>query len=80
MKVEWTATARRHLRAIHDYIARDSQFYARRVVGRIVDRSDQIAQFPEAGRMVPEYTRGDVREIFEEPYRIMYRSEATPCA
>lgn len=73
MKVEWTATARRHLRAIHDYIARDSPFYASRMVARIVERSEQIAAFPESGRIAPEYARGDVREIFEDPYRIMYR-------
>ena len=73
MIVRWTATARRHLRAIHDYIAKDSPFYARRMVARIVDRSEQISQFPESGRIAPEYLRGDVREVFEDPYRIMYR-------
>lgn len=73
MKVEWTATARRHLRGIHDYIARDSPFYARRMVARIVDRSEQIAQFPQSGRAVPEYPRGDVRELYDEPYRIISR-------
>ena len=73
MKVEWTATARRHLRAIHDYIARDSPFYAQRMVARIIDRSEQIAHFPQSGRAVPEYSRGDVRELFEDPYRIIYR-------
>lgn len=73
MNVEWTAPARRHLRAIHDYIARDSPFYARRMVARIVARSEQLSRFPEAGRVVREYTRSDVREVFEDPYRIMYR-------
>jgi plasmid stabilization system protein ParE len=73
VNVHWTATARRHLRAIHDYTARDSQFYAKRMAARIIDRSEQIAEFPQSGRVVPEYVRGDVREVFEGPYRIMYR-------
>jgi plasmid stabilization system protein ParE len=73
VNVHWTSTARRHLRAIQDYIGRDSPFYARRMVARIVDRSEQIARFPESGRIAPEYIRDDVREVFEDPYRIMYR-------
>ena len=75
MNIHWTAAARRHLRAIHDYIARDSPFYARRMVARILDHSEQIGRFPESGRVVPEYLGGGVREVFEDPYRIMYRIE-----
>ena len=73
MRVRWTATARRHLRGIHDFIARDSELYARRMIERIVDRSEQIGHFPLSGRIVPEYHRDDTREVFEEPYRIIYR-------
>lgn len=73
MNVHWTATARRHLKAIHDYIARDSPVYARRVVARILDHSEHIAAFPESGRIVPEYGRPNVRELFHDPYRIIYR-------
>ena len=43
------------------------------MVARLLDRSDQIAAFPESGRMVPEYVRGNVREVFEDPYRILHR-------
>jgi toxin ParE1/3/4 len=77
VNVHWTATARRHLKAIHDYIARDSPVYARQVVARIVDRSEQISAFPESGRLVPEYGRSHVREVFHEPYRIIYRIKAS---
>jgi len=73
VKVRWTATARRHLRAIREYIAKDSEYYAQRVIGRIIDRSEQIAEFPMSGREVPEYDRSDIRELFESPYRIIYR-------
>jgi plasmid stabilization system protein ParE len=74
VNVHWTATARRHLKAIHDYIARDSPVYARNVVSRIIDRSEQIAAFPESGRLVPEYGRPNVREVFHDPYRIKAKS------
>ena len=72
MKVFWTNTARNHLSAIHDYVAHHSPEYAKRVVDRLTRRSQQIAQFPSSGRMVPEIGHGQIREIVEGPYRIIY--------
>lgn len=72
MKVEWTDNALEHLWAIHEYIAQGSQEYAQRVVDRIIKRSQQIASFPFSGRVVPEYQRPQIREVFEGQYRIIY--------
>jgi plasmid stabilization system protein ParE len=72
MNVHWTDTALRHLDAIHGYIARDSPAYARRMVDRLTHRSQQIAEFPLSGRMVPEYETTQIREAIEGPYRIIY--------
>ncbi len=73
MKVHWTETAVNQLVAIHDYIARDSPAYALRVVDRLTRRSQQIGQFPNSGRMVPEWDLPHLREVIEGPYRIIYR-------
>jgi plasmid stabilization system protein ParE len=73
MDVRWTETAVRHLTAIHDYIARDSPIYARRMVDRLTRRSAQIAEYPTSGRMVPEYGDPHIRQLLEKPYRIIYR-------
>lgn len=54
MKVRWTSAAERHLDAIYAYIAADSPEYALRMVDRLTGRSQQIALFPLAGRVVPE--------------------------
>lgn len=72
MKVHWTATAIGHLRNIHTYIGQSSSEYAIRVVDRLTRRSQQIAQFPESGRIVPEAEFPQIREVLEGPYRIMY--------
>jgi toxin ParE1/3/4 len=72
LRVHWTESAAGHLAALHDYIARDSEVYARRMVDRLTARSKQIARFPHSGRIVPEYDQADVREIIEGPYRIIY--------
>lgn len=73
MRVHWTDHAKQQLAAIHDHIALDSERYALRVVDRLTRRSQQIAQFPMSGRMVPELQREDIREMNEAPYRIVYR-------
>ena len=72
MKIHWTATAQRHLDAIHRYIAQDSPAYAKRMVDRLTRRSQQIGQFPLSGRAVPEYEMKQIREVIEGPYRIIY--------
>jgi plasmid stabilization system protein ParE len=72
VRIEWTATASTHLRHIHTYLAQNSPEYALRVVDRLTRRSQQIAQFPESGRIVPEAGFPQIREVLEGPYRIMY--------
>lgn len=75
MKVLWTETAIKQLQAIHDYIAQNSVVYATQFVERITRRSEQIAEFPNSGRIVPEFRDENIREIIERPYRIIYRIE-----
>jgi addiction module RelE/StbE family toxin len=70
--VHWTDTAREHLRAIHAYIAENSPQYALRMVDRLTRRSQQIADFPLSGRVVPEFEHGQIREVLEGSYRIIY--------
>jgi toxin ParE1/3/4 len=72
VKVLWTESALAQLQAIHDYLAHTSPEYALRIVDRLTMRSAQLAAFPFSGRMVPEYELSEVREVIEEPYRIIY--------
>ena len=73
MRVQWTDRAISHLLAIQQYVAQDSKLYAEQLIDRLTRRSEQIESFPYSGRMVPEYKRGDIREVIELPYRIIYR-------
>jgi len=61
---------------IHEYIARTSPPYALRMVDRLTRRSQQIGSFPDAGRVVPRKNDQNLREVFEGPYRIVYRIKA----
>jgi toxin ParE1/3/4 len=72
MKVFWTETAIRHLSSIRAYVEQTSPTYAKHLVDRITARSQQIAAFPNSGRLVPEFNNDRVREIIEGNYRIIY--------
>lgn len=61
------------LQAIHDEINRHSTAYADLVLARLVSAPERLVQFPESGRMVPEFRLPYLRELIVRPYRIVYR-------
>ncbi len=73
MKIHWTHVAADHLAAIYAYVATSSPVYATQLVARIDARTSQLERFPESGRLAPEGEGRAVREVFERPYRILYR-------
>ncbi|MBN2498364.1 MAG: type II toxin-antitoxin system RelE/ParE family toxin [Deltaproteobacteria bacterium] len=70
--VKWSAAARRDLKEIHAYIARDSRYYAKKVVEAIVDKSCEIEPFSERGRAVLELEEQSIRELLVYSYRLIY--------
>ena len=72
LPVVWTDEAKAQLDDIFQYVARRSPRYARRVVDRLTRRSERIADFPMAGRAVPEVALPQLREVVEGPYRLVY--------
>jgi len=71
--VIWSYPAKRDLRNIHDHIASDSKFYAKKVVQEIVEESEKLEDFPLVGRMVPELEDPNVRELIAYSYRLIYK-------
>ena len=72
VSIEWTELAIEDLNEIHNYIARDSKFYADRYIDKLIVRTSQLKKFPKAGRVVPEFEMELVRELIEGNYRIVY--------
>ncbi|MHC5735463.1 type II toxin-antitoxin system RelE/ParE family toxin [Nostoc sp.] len=42
------------------------------MIDRITKRSQQLANFPLSGRIVPEFETEQIREVIEGSYRIIY--------
>lgn len=71
--VRWTGQAADDLKAIREFIERDSPRYGRLVAERIFEATQRLEVFPLSGRIAPELGRDDVREIILGEYRIVYR-------
>ena len=76
-EIRWTDQALDDLDAVCQFIARDSTHIAEVFAARVMSAVEQLEDFPESGRVVPEINRPDVREIFVYAYRIMYRVQPT---
>jgi len=74
MNVVWSELATAQLQAVRDYLARSSPAYAQALAERIVQRTERLADQPFLGAEVPEYGDESLREVFEHPYRILYRT------
>lgn len=43
------------------------------MVRRLRRDVERLAQFPQLGRIVPEYGNPEIRELIVAPYRVIYR-------
>ena len=71
--VHWTPQAADDLATTFAYIAQDSEHYARLTIRELIAATAQLRRFPEIGRVVPELSRTDVREVFWRSYRVVYQ-------
>ena len=72
-KIVWSKLAMKDIDIIHDFIAKESLFYAQQTIEHFFNRVMALNKFPELGRQVPEYMRKDIRELIEGNYRIFYK-------
>lgn len=72
LDVAWSQTALDDIESIAAYIHKDSPFYAKAVIEKLLASSQLIAQFPKIGRVVPEFNHENIRERFVYSYRLIY--------
>ena len=72
----WSPETIEDIESIGSYIERDSLWYAKAVVSRLVETAETIPEFPELGRIVPEIDNAAIRERFVYSYRIIYRVQS----
>ena len=72
-QVVWSPKAVDDVDAIAIYVACNSPSYAAAIVGKILDATRTLSDFPFAGRIVPEFGDAKIRERFVYSYRVIYR-------
>ena len=72
-RVVWSSVARDDLKALASFIKADSPGYAQTFGLHIQRRVEQLRNFPESGRNVPEDRTGTYRELLVGNYRVVYR-------
>ena len=73
MKIVWTKPAIADLDSIREHIARDSEYYANRFIGKVIKSVEKLEKFPKIGRRVPESSEANIRELLFYNYRIIYK-------
>ena len=72
-------SARNDLKDIVRYISLDSPERAVTFGQFLVTQTKRLAEFPELGRVVPEFGIPTIREIIVRSYRVIYRVDHADC-
>jgi toxin ParE1/3/4 len=73
MKINWTHEALLQLFEIEDFISQDSPERAAKFVDQLVEHAESLSDNPRSGRIVPEISNPDIRELIFRKYRLVYR-------
>jgi toxin ParE1/3/4 len=76
-KLIWSPTAKFDLSDIAAFIAEDSASAAGQFVRSLFQAVERLADFPESGRIVPEFIDPAIPEVIRKPCRIVYRVKST---
>jgi addiction module RelE/StbE family toxin len=72
MKIFWTKEALLRLQEIEEYISRDNPIGAIEFVDKLITVAETIIDNPKKGRIVPELSLENIRELLHQNYRIVY--------
>ena len=73
-RVSFALAAVTDLEQIRDwYASQQVPEVGERFLREIVEHVEHLADFPESGRVVPEFGLAQLREIVHPPFRIVYR-------
>lgn len=72
MKLLWTKEALLRLQEIENFISIDNPVAAIEFVDKLISLAETILENPERGRIVPELSLNNIRELIYKNYRIVY--------
>ena len=74
-KVAWSEPAADDLEAAVEFIAKDSDAYARTLAQLVVDAAESLTEFPNRGHRLRDPQLAHFRELIVGSYRLIYLVE-----
>lgn len=75
MRIDYSKEAKNELIAIKNFIAENSPFNAVEYTQELVKRINSMLEFPNIGKINRTFARVDIRELFIDGYKIIYKIE-----
>jgi len=72
LKIFWTKESLQNLIEIESYIARDNPIAAEKFINKLVELAESLTKNQERGRVVPEFSISQIRELLYKNYRMVY--------
>ena len=72
MNLIWTKEALIRIQKIEEYIAKDNPKVAIEFVDKLISIGESLFDNPDKGRVVPELSIGQIKELLYKNYRIVY--------
>jgi toxin ParE1/3/4 len=72
----WSPSAMLDVKDIAAFIEEDSPSAAKQFVKSLFQAVERLADFPNSGRIVPEFGDPAIREVIRRPCRIVYRIDS----
>ena len=76
--IDWKDPAREEVRDIYIDLLNKSMTVADEWLDQLEKKLTLLEQFPEMGRMVPDYYISFIREVFVGNYRLVYSTQNEP--
>jgi toxin ParE1/3/4 len=72
-QIIWSPKSSQDLDGIHAYVAQHNPTAAKRLIQKIIRRTDRLVLFPNSGGYVEEDESRRYRQVLQGNYRVIYR-------
>ncbi|MBC7652776.1 MAG: type II toxin-antitoxin system RelE/ParE family toxin [Deinococcales bacterium] len=72
VSIIWTERAKFRMNEIYDFIAKDSEYYAEKLIKDIYYSTEKLITYPEIGSILHNYPELNIRRILFKKYKVIY--------
>ena len=73
MKINFSKKSKDYLADLKNFIAKDSLTNAKNYISKLIHKITKTLQYPNIGKINQVYNREDIREIFIDGHKVIYK-------